>query len=232
MAWRKSSKIKFPYNESVKGKTFTIPVLTDHKKWSDTKYNSLKKHIKYHLSVVQDNICAYCREPIHFNGYGDPIEHIVAKSLKPKWMFHPKNLCLACYGCNTKKSSKETMVGNAASYGSEYADFRTNSSDYSILHPYFDKFSDLIIEEGFIFKQNPADHTGKGDETIRICELNRLDLLYTRARKKAKNNSSMHSLAVKIINDPNSSKEDIKLAKNMVAEIVKRFKYWKELHKK
>ena len=87
----------------------------------------LKSKIKYHYSIVQDNKCAYCREEIRFDGYGEAIEHIIPKSKKYKFMFHPKNLCLACYGCNTKKSTKNPLIKDLSQYGDEYDDFPNKS---------------------------------------------------------------------------------------------------------
>lgn len=230
MNWRDTSKIKFAYNEGKINKGQKIPVDNNHLNWSK-KNKKLREHIKFHLSVVQDSKCAYCREKIHFDGFGDPIEHIVPKSLKPKWMYHPKNLCLSCYGCNTKKSKDNTLV---AGFGinSEYIDIPITSNAYTILHPYYDKFSDLIVREGFVFKPNPLDTTLKGYNTIKMCDLNRLDLLYTRARKKMNNSKTVQALAVKIILNPSSTKEEKKASKKLIDEIIRKYKYWKELHKK
>ncbi len=107
MSWRRNQLIKFSYEKFPSLIPFQNPV---KESWTSSTHNNLKIAIKNHYSIVQNDTCAYCRLPIRFAGYGEPIEHIFPKSLKIKWMFHPFNLCLSCYGCNTKKQDKDTLV--------------------------------------------------------------------------------------------------------------------------
>lgn len=223
MTWRKNNVIKYDYGHLGEK---TIPEkVKDHNDWKSTK-EALKKYIKFHLSVVQDNTCAYCREEVNFNGYGEPIEHIVPKSLKKNWMYHPKNLCLACYGCNTIKLDKDTLQGGYTSHGNKYADIPLRSTNYIIVHPYFDKHSEYIDSSGIMFKGVVGSR--KGANTIAMCELNRLDLLYKRAKrnKKVKN---MSDLVMRVIKDPNSGKKEIKAAQDFIDQLIERQKYMKRL---
>lgn len=225
MSWGVRSKIGYDYSKLYKK---AIPKPRTDKGWGKT-YKSLYNFIKFHYSVVQDDICAYCRMPIKFNGYGEPIEHIVPKSFNSYWMYHPKNLCLACYGCNTKKKDKETLTKGIKNVSKKYADYPKNSGDFKIIHPHYDKISDFIDFKGIIIKPNPADSSNKGYNTIECCKLNRLDLMYQRARIKNLTKTKVHSIALNIVNDPNSTKKEKDAAQEMIVELIKRFNYRRSL---
>lgn len=227
MTWRKNSLIKFPYNHK---RSHTIPKPNTTKGWGKL-HKKLYDHIKFHLSVVQTDICAYCRMPIRFLGYGEPIEHIFPKSLNPRWMYHPKNVCLSCYGCNTKKGDQNTRIGGIKKNGKAYHKYPSSSSEYLIIHPHFDTFSKFLVIEDLICKPNPRTTSTKGQETIKMCKLNRLDLLYQRARNTKLNNTGIHAIALNVINDLNSKPEEKKAAQDLITELIKRYKYWAELHK-
>ncbi len=71
--------------------------------WSLGCYANLKASIKEHYSILQEDVCFYCKINLRHAGYSEPTEHIVPKSDKPQWMFEPRNLALSCIPCNTKK---------------------------------------------------------------------------------------------------------------------------------
>lgn len=223
MKWPKNSKIKFSYDKLY---TEKIPIPRTHKRWA-TGYKKIQEYIRFHHSVVQDDLCAYCRSPIRFNGYGEPIEHIVPKSHKPGWMLHPKNLCLSCYGCNTKKSQADTLVGGKAAYSKKYADYPKTSAEFTIFHPHYDKFSHHLIIDKLICKPKPG--INKGQSTIEVCKLNRLDLLYARARQKNISKNQIYLAALRIVSHGGHDPQLVKASGEMINELIKRYKYSNEL---
>lgn len=221
--WHKNHKIKADYQ-------LIEPIIIDrpsnHKDWSKSKYDVLKNKIKFHYSVLQNDTCAYCRETVRFDGYGEPIEHIIPKSTAPEWMFEAKNLCLSCYGCNTKKSKTNTYLKTYNS-GDPYP---TNGNDISIIHPHFNSFSNYIDSNELIFKARGTNT--KGLNTINLCKLNRPDLLFTRALNSRKSSKSMLSFAFKTLR---SGKLDIKerqVARDFIMSLVSRMKYAKKIEDK
>lgn len=224
MSWNRNQKIKYSYEKHPNNNpTLTNPT---KKSWTASKHKEFKAKIKEHYSIVQDNKCAYCRMNVRFEGYGEPIEHIVPKSLKTKWMFHPLNLCLACYACNTKKSDKDTLV-DINTHPDKYNNYPTNSAAYNIVHPHFDIHSKHIEEEKFILK--PKKGSVKGRNTIDICELNRFDLLYTRAKNKNTSNKALTQILTKIVIDYSFSEEERIAAAKMINKIISRYDYYKVL---
>lgn len=227
MSWRKDQIIKYSYDK--------YPGLNPIKKprketWTSSTGEALKKKIKYHYSIVQDNKCAFCRTPVRHEGYGEPVEHIVPKSKKLKWMFHPYNLCLSCYGCNTKKGFKNTLINDYTAYKDFYISYPLKSTDYKIIHPHFDSYSKHIEDKDLICK--PKNASTKGAETIKICELNRLDLIYTRAKLKNKSNKELRNILTLIVSDTSYRKEERESAKAIITNIVERYNYFKNLKAK
>jgi len=132
--------------------------------WNNEEFVSIKTGIKNHYKIVQNYACPYCKVvyPITHGMFWD-IEHIIAKSNKPQFMFEPKNLCVACKDCNGAKSSKEVLVNPSR------VTFPVIDSDYKIVHPHFDKYEQHInaIVPGDFYR--PL--TIKGEFTIITCRL-------------------------------------------------------------
>jgi uncharacterized protein (TIGR02646 family) len=223
MNWRKNQKIKFSFSKSSLFKQ-TIPMSV--KAWESASHKKLKKDIKYHYSIIQSDICAYCRTPIRFEGYGEHIEHIVPKSKKFRWMFHPENLCLACFGCNVKKKDENTLINDFSAYGDQYSNFPLGSKNYKIIHPHYDSYSKHLKEDRLICL--PRNGSLKGIETIKICKLNRFDLLYTRARLKSRSNQQLTSALAGILTDMTINKSERDIAQKMINTIVERYNYLKK----
>lgn len=221
MSWKKNQIIKFHYgcNSEI------IPLKNPKSLKSWESNESLKKRIKNHYSIVQDDICAYCRIPLRFQAYGEPIEHIVPKSIKIKWMFRPENLCLSCYGCNTKKRDKNTLFLNDGNLNESYDFYPNKSEDFIINHPHFDSYSNNIVEENLICKAK----TTKGYETIKICDLNRLDLIYTRARIKKISRQKINKFMTQLVLDKKTDSKEKEVAQKMIIEIIDRYNYYKKL---
>lgn len=224
MSWNKNQKIKFSYERHPNNN----PIITNptKKSWTASTNKGLKTKIKSHYSIVQDDKCAYCRMPVRYNGYGEPIEHIVPKSLKTKWMFHPLNLCLACYACNTKKSDKDTLINNTI-HPNSYLSYPNTSNAFKIIHPHFDIHSRHIEEKNFVFK--PKNNSQKGRNTIDFCVLNRFDLLYSRAKQKNTSNKALTQILTRITIDYSFSNEERSSAASMINKIIERYDYYKAL---
>lgn len=225
--WKKNQRIKYTYTCHPDNSGIRPPRPQSKKAWDKSQYKSLKKKIRLHYSHVQSDICAYCHEPISFEGYGEAIEHIIPKSKKYRWMFHPKNICLSCYGCNTKKGTKNPLVQDFTFYGHRYEDFPADSSHYKIIHPHFDTYSKHLYEEKFICKV--SNFSTKGEETIKMFKLNRLDLLYTRIRKKNTSQKQMRKILAIVLVDTTFTLKEKQAAKHMLLKIIDRYNYLKAL---
>lgn len=191
--------------------------------WSSSRYTQIKKQIKFHYSVVQNDICPYCREEIRYGGYGEPIEHIYPKSLEPKWMFEPRNLCLSCYGCNSKKHNKITTIDGYVrnqNYPSEAKSFR-------IVHPHLDKYS-KHIDSNEVFLR-PRANSEKGRETIKICKLNRFELLMKRAKRKSRSKKDLIDINIDQLCSSYSTKEERKQAAKFIQDLIKRAEHLKKI---
>lgn len=151
-------------------------VLDSFELWTKNRYNKLKLNIKKKLIFDQLDRCGYCRNLIETDAYYEPIEHIVAKSLKPKWMFEPRNLILTCNRCNNLKCDEETLTEDYV----DAEDFPTVSEAFKIFNPHFDKWSEHLKYEDEIFLV-PIPET-KGEETIKICKLNKFQIITNRAK--------------------------------------------------
>lgn len=231
MSYNLKSKIEIDYERTWDTSLKPIPKPKSDKTWAKS-HKALKDHIRLHYSVVQDDICAYCRLPLRFGSYGEPIEHIFPKSLNSFWMYHPKNLCVSCFGCNTKKIAQPTLVNDISTYSKKYDDYPLRSTSYKIVHPHLDVFSDYIeIEKGIIYKQVKGVRGNKGNNTIDMCELNRLDVMYKRIRHGTKNKKTIYQMALSIVNNPKASTKEKLAASNLVNELLKRFNYKKLLNK-
>ena len=224
MNWRKDQIIKHSF---AKSGLFIRTIPRKIKSWDLSNYKKLKGNINYHYSVVQNDTCAYCRTPLRFGGYGEHIEHIIPKSKKFRWMFHPENLCLSCFGCNVKKKEENTLVNDFNFYGDKYSDFPVGSKNYKIVHPHYDSYSKHLKEDKLICL--PKNGSLKGIETIKICKLNRFDLLYTRARLKNKSNKQFNKILAEVVIDMTLSQTERDMAQNMINEIVKRYNYLSNL---
>lgn len=193
------------------------------KDWSLHCYKGMKEHIKEHYSVLQDDICFYCKINLRFGGYGEPIEHIVPKDDKPEWMFEPKNLALSCYACNTKKNAENTLSSTSITSTS----YPNNKNDFLIYHPHFD-----VWEENFdvFYEYFLIPKSDKGRETFRICKLYRFNLPLDKAKQKNWKEEPFKTKVIeKVLFDTNSSKEIKEQCLRISKEIIRRAKLKREI---
>lgn len=141
--------------------------------WENSSLKAYKERVRQYYRQQQNRKCVYCRMDVSSaTGYFH-IEHIVPKSVHPEWMFEPFNLCLACPQCNSAKNNQEVLNNK------DITNFPTESSDYLIIHPHLDRYFDNIeIIDGLLYK----GMTPKGENTIKICNLTRPELLSERAK--------------------------------------------------
>lgn len=137
-----------------------------HRSWTDEDLQTIKDKIKSHYHAIQNTICPYCKRKLNTkNGRDWDIEHIIPRSIAPRFMFVPENLCMSCVDCNKEKSNKVVTTSNAKSR------YPLKSTQFLIIHPHYDIYEEFLvaIEPGvFYFPKHQ-----KGRNTIEICGLNR-----------------------------------------------------------
>lgn len=184
--------------------------------WNLSAYNAVKAHIKNHYSILQSDICCYCRAFLRHGGYGEPIEHIVPKDDKPKWMFVPQNLALSCYPCNTKKNADNTL----SAAGQASVNYPTTEAGFIIYHPHYNNW-DTHFEVFHLYFLKPK--TQKGRATFRVCELYRLSLPLDKAKMRGIEEETIRAkVLTKIFNDPDAPTNIKQQATEISIEIIRR----------
>lgn len=151
----------------------------DKDDWKKKCLDDFKARFRSDVLKKQNYRCAYCRLELHTNEVTPEIEHIVPKSLKPKWMYEPFNLCLSCKLCNTKKGhDKRVLVNN------DIKKLPKTSDSYLLIHPHVDKYSEHIELVNDLLYKGISE---KGRYTIWLCELDRYELVSARAMELIKN---------------------------------------------
>lgn len=145
--------------------------------WSKPQYEVVKQRIKSELYFNQFDRCAYCRKVIEAEAKYEPLEHIVAKSIRPEWMLNPKNLVVTCDSCNNLKGDDQTLF---VAFENE-ENIPERSDAYIIFNPHYDNWEDHLAYENDIFIV-PIPHS-KGSVTIKICKLDRYNTIINRAKE-------------------------------------------------
>lgn len=214
--------IKNPYqpdeNESKAIKELQEKELTAND-WGSRKKGiaSFKENIREHLLDEQNNYCAYCRMELNEGCEYVQRDHIVPKTLHPKWLFETKNLCITCSQCNNNKKNVEVLVNPDITY------YPSDSDDFKIINPYIDKYSEHInIVEDIIYK----GITNKGKFTIKICNLDRIDLVLNRARKRMqlKNPESVKTQILSLLENKEDSVERTEILNNRLDKLIEKYK--------
>lgn len=155
-----------------------------HTDWEKAAFEHIKKKIIDHLRQEQNNKCCYCQAELGFDLKTVDIEHIIPKSKFEKFTFHPKNLALACPGCNTSKGKKSVTLKDIVRYPS-------SGRNITIIHPHFDHYYNHVQIHADAIYQGLDD---KGCETIKICKLYRLKNVLRRQRERIVKKSPLHEL--------------------------------------
>ncbi|WP_461129644.1 HNH endonuclease [Spirosoma aerophilum] len=168
------------------------------------------------MSIKQNDFCPYCGTKIEYDGYGEPLEHIIDKGRHPEWMFEPKNLVLSCYACNTQKSTKDVMIFGCHT-GNDYP---TDSSCIKVIHPYFDTYLDHIeiVDDIFI----KALNNGKGWCTIDTFGLLRLQLPMKKAHALSIGDNVV-AKATEALRNPNLPTYLIQHFEELILDLVTRY---------
>lgn len=145
--------------------------------WNNSRLNSYKTRLKTHTILKQLDRCAYCRKLIEADGYYEPIEHIVPKTLKPKWIFNVKNLIITCDRCNNLKSDTQTLADPFVTM----EEFPEVANAFKIFNPHFENWEDHFKFENDIFLV-PIPNS-KGATTIKICKLYKYQIILNRAKE-------------------------------------------------
>lgn len=150
--------------------------LKDYNVWnSDGKdMTRLRKTLREYLLPRLKFRCCYCQQrKTERHGLTWDIEHIAPKSLYPQFLFDLNNLAISCKECNIAKGEKNTLSGN---FRAKYPD---NGGGFSIIHPYFDTYSDHIeIVRCGDQQTYRVKNANKGKSTYMMCDLIRFDFAY------------------------------------------------------
>jgi hypothetical protein len=138
--------------------------------WTKGNYSNFKSNLKKDHLRKQNDRCAYCRNFVETDGNYEPLEHIVAKSIKPTWMLKVKNLIVTCDPCNNLKNDYQTLTIEHEND----IDFPESEDSFIIFNPHHERWSDHFVIEDDIFLV--AKENTKGADTIRICKLYRYNI--------------------------------------------------------
>ncbi|MFT5760506.1 MAG: hypothetical protein ACI9LM_005293 [Alteromonadaceae bacterium] len=149
-----------------------------HTDWNREDYSveleALRKHIRDHYRTQQHGKCAYCKKDISVtSALNCHVEHIAPKSKHEKFIFDPKNLCIACADCNVIKKEQDTI--SPLKNGKKRTRYPSSANAFKIIHPHFDNWDDhLKIFGGRWY----IDKLPKGNFTIGVCKLNQRSIKY------------------------------------------------------
>ncbi|MCT4006731.1 hypothetical protein HZQ22_15330 [Elizabethkingia anophelis] len=144
---------------------------SSHTNWGDDDITDIRSDIREFYRKEQRGKCAYCRKDISLHSASNSqVEHIVAKSLPPHFIFESNNLCVICADCNEIKRDQEVRSEiPLITKNKDIKKYPRSSNAFKIVHPHFDCFDDHILEiDGYYL-----DLTTKGGHTILYCKLNR-----------------------------------------------------------
>jgi hypothetical protein len=131
--------------------------------WDDPAISRTRLSIKRHYLMQQDYHCCYCQmQNRTSHGRVWDVEHVVARSSRPEFMFEPRNLAVACPDCNNAKSDEPVLVDPGTT------DYPERGEAYVIIHPHFDQYEDHIAIHAGRLYQPKSD---KGSATVVMCNL-------------------------------------------------------------
>ncbi len=167
--------------------------------WIKTDFNAFKKNLKTLYYSDQNDRCAFCRKVIDFDGYYEPLEHILYKDGYPRWMFHPKNLVVTCDPCNGKKRAFDSLVA-----GYNRIEFPIRANQFTTLNPHFEDWKEhLKLKKGLFF----IAKTVKGLQTIKVYELTRQDVIHHHCKFKRISKDSLAKKGAKLAYEVNPNSD-------------------------
>lgn len=119
----------------------------------------------------QNARCCYCSTTLTPHKATYDLEHVIAKSNHPKFMFELRNLAAACKPCNGAKDDGEVLSGQ----GSQKVEgcFPAGSQDYEIVHPHFDAWGDYFSFDQF---NRVVPRDAKASYTFQLCQMQRVNI--------------------------------------------------------
>lgn len=181
--------------------------------WSKSEFNGIKRLLRRAHYVKQKRRCAYCRRILNPLGINEHIDHIVARDVKYRWMFKPKNLILACYQCNTQKSKSNILTGTWVRNR-----LPKKSNNFVYFNPYYHIWHENFRIEDNLFLVAVTD---VGEKTIEYLKL--YDYKYSLVYAEESNifNDTAIKRATKRMRNFNSNSVEYKSAQKMIDEIKK-----------
>ncbi|BCB61993.1 hypothetical protein HaloA020_26940 [Halomonas sp. A020] len=152
-----------------------------HKAWDkNPDLVTLKDKIKGFSLIKTGSRCCYCGRNIYGEfGMVIDIEHILPKSIYPKYMFRGTNLSVSCKRCNMniKKSKTDFLSGHETKKTGKL--FRSNL--YKFIHPNLDNYDSHLllissqVGRKIMLKYMVVDESSKGAYTYSYFKLERLE---------------------------------------------------------
>ncbi|MCD9472572.1 hypothetical protein C9J19_19525 [Photobacterium phosphoreum] len=145
-----------------------------YKNWGDDSLLDLRCYIRNYYRDLQQGECAFCKNDLSIVAVGNAhVEHIVPKSIYPKFMFEPKNLCVICADCNQIKRDQEVTRNIPNTLKKPYVKYPRSSKPFLIVHPHFDVWDDYLVKFNGFYVGKDDHKDRKGSFTIYACGLNR-----------------------------------------------------------
>ncbi|GAA5436884.1 HNH endonuclease [Deinococcus aquaticus] len=142
--------------------------LSAREMWSHEDIQPILAKIKGKLLIKQRSCCFYCqRALLELTREDWQIDHIVSINEDDRHVFTSANLVLSCKWCNRNKSGERII--NRIPSSNKYS---LSSSNYKIVHPRLDRYSDHIEIIGGFY----VGRKGKGKKTKEVCNLDRIAL--------------------------------------------------------
>lgn len=147
--------------------------------WESKLLKDFKNAVKNFYRAQQEERCCYCQRVTvgEFKMVLD-IEHILPKGIADyrKYMFDPKNLCVACKRCNMEIKRQDISFFHGV-MGEFYS-----SNNYRFIHPHSDiywnhmKYSVQVENDFMLIQYSVVDGSAKGLYTYKYFRLEELEI--------------------------------------------------------
>ncbi|ACA57504.1 hypothetical protein FDC45_11060 [Clostridium botulinum] len=185
----------------------------------DAKYLKIRKKLKDYLCDINSQCCFFCKSKINTGNSNGTIEHILSKSEYSMFTYKPENLTYSCIRCNLLKSASKVLTDEEIKKKMNYTynTYPFESKSFKIIHPYLDDYDKCITLDDIFYKG--IDSEGKGSNTIKLYNLNRLEL----AENKIKTEPSafINQFLHLISNGYNLSEEEIESHIDFIFDNIK-----------
>lgn len=154
--------------------------------WKNKNLIGICNELLDHVYEIFEKRCYYCKYEIDKDI--SHVEHIVHKDKYVNFTYHPNNLTIACPVCNRIKGEKETLKPHLQNSPYQFNQYPSTGNDFDIIHAYYDEYEEYIQIEDSIFYTALQP---KGQNTIRMCNLHRLNLAEKNIKKARKSNDAV-----------------------------------------